>query len=82
MIARDAWLKALEEAGQPTEDDQEAVTIREFAEMFQLRREAATRRLEALVAAGKATRTTKASAVLDGAGRTRTYRVAAYRLTT
>lgn len=76
-ISRDEWLKALTDVCGTFENDQEAVTILEFAAMFGLERQAAVRRLEAMVAAGKARRTKKV--VRDDYGRTRSY--IAYRLT-
>lgn len=65
-IARDEWLKALAEIGEPQEDDQLAVSIPEFAAMFSLNRQGAERRLRALEAAGKATRTHKRLTAADG----------------
>jgi DeoR/GlpR family transcriptional regulator of sugar metabolism len=58
-ISRDEWLKALVEIGETVEDDQQAVTVAEFAEMFTMSRCTASRRLELLVTEGKATRTRK-----------------------
>ena len=59
-ITRDDWLTALNEAGYTVDvDDQSAVTIGEFAEMFQVTTSTAQSRLDALVKAGKATVTQK-----------------------
>lgn len=67
MITRDEWLKALVEAGvggRP--DDREALTTAEFGAMMGLNELNARRQLEKLVAAGKATRTSKWSNGKDG----------------
>lgn len=60
-INRDEWLKALTAAGfaNPDEDDQDAVTIREFALMMKIADYTAGTHLRGLVKAGKATRTQK-----------------------
>ena len=59
-IARDEWLKALAEAGiEDVQSDDGSITVEDFAEMFSLARSTSARRLEALVAAGKAKETTK-----------------------
>lgn len=76
-ILRDEWLRALEEADMGISDDPTATTTAEFAAMFGIKRLAAERRLVALVAAGKATRTHKWSRGADG----RRIRLVAYRLT-
>lgn len=65
-ISRDEWLSALNEAGVSVEDDSEAVTVAEFCQLFSLRRQAGVSRLEALVAAGKATRTRKRAPTSEG----------------
>ena len=75
-ISRDEWLKALTDAG--VEDDQGATTAGEFAALFGLNRLTAERRLKALEAAGKVTRTHKRSARTDG----RIVTCVAYRLVT
>lgn len=78
-ISRDDWLKALEEAGcHDSEDDQQAVTIEEFAEMFQLSRATAERRLRHLDVKGLAMRTRKRAPAMDG----RVVQYVAYRLVT
>lgn len=75
-INRDQWLGALRDAGMPHEDDQQAVTIRDFMTMLGLKREAARRRLDALVDAGKAVRTSKREARSNGSA----HAAVAYRL--
>jgi hypothetical protein len=66
-INRDEWLRALADAGYDDKtDDQGAVTVAEFAEMFGLQRNAAERRLLRLEALGKATRTRKIGPRADG----------------
>ena len=65
-IARDEWLKALNEAGLVHENDTEAVTVAEFAEMFGVDRQTADRQLQRLAQAGKATKTRKAGHAPDG----------------
>ncbi len=66
-ISRDEWLKALNEAGyQDGQDDPTAITVPEFAQMLGVNRQAAIRRLNTLVATGKATRTRKWSRYTDG----------------
>ena len=65
-ICRDEWLKALEEAGVSTVDDQQAITIAEFAALFQLTVSTASRQLRTLVAQGRAVETRKTSAARDG----------------
>jgi hypothetical protein len=59
-IDRDVWLKALADTGfDPAEDDQDALTLGEFATMFGMKTTTASGRLEQLVANGTATRTKK-----------------------
>ena len=61
-INRDEWLKALTEAGtNDHEDDQEAVTVNEFAALFDppMNRQTASRRLLELERKGLAIRTHK-----------------------
>lgn len=58
-ITRDEWIRALAEAGEPVEDDRDALTVREFGEMFGMTRPTAERRLQALVTQGKAIKTYK-----------------------
>ena len=58
IIQRDEWLRALSEAGEPLINDQQAITVNEFAEMMQLSsRSTAERKLKRLVGAGHAIRT-------------------------
>jgi hypothetical protein len=60
MISRDEWLKALSAAGfNDAEDDQDAVSIGEFAILLGIGRSAAADRLEAMVAKGAAVKTKK-----------------------
>lgn len=76
-ITRDEWLKALEAAGfHHDAGDQSALTTLEFAKLFGLPRHTASRRLEALIASGRAVRTHKWC--LDRNGRS--YCHIAYRL--
>lgn len=75
-ITRDDWLKALNEAGVVTEDDQNAVTVNEFMVMFDLPRQQASRQLIQLEAAGRAVRTRKIGTTPDG----KTVRYLAFRL--
>lgn len=65
-ISRDLWLKALTEAGESVVDDQSATTTTEFMQMFGVNRMTAKRRMDKLVKAGKATRTTKRERLPDG----------------
>lgn len=59
-ISRDEWLRAMEEAGlQDMVDDQSAMTVIEFADMFAIDRNAAARRLRQLHHAGRAVKTQK-----------------------
>jgi hypothetical protein len=76
MITRDDWLQALVEAQEPVEDDQDAVTITEFAQMFGLTRPVAAYRLRNMLLKGHVVRTFKRGH--DGYGRYKT--LAAYRL--
>lgn len=68
-ITRDDWLRAMAEAGVSSGlvDDQEAVTVAEFALMLGCSRSTANGRLEALTRHGKAIRTKKT--VLNDYGR-------------
>jgi len=59
-ISRDEWMRALQEANIPTEDDRSAMTAAELAAMLGIDHQAANRRLKALERAGKATRTPSA----------------------
>lgn len=76
MITRDEWLRALAEANEPVNDDQDAVTIGEFAQMFELKTWVAAYRLRNMMNKGLAVRTVKRS--YDGAGRYKT--LTAYKL--
>jgi len=74
---RDDWLRALDDAGvMSTQDDQQAVTVKEFAAMMGFTNMTASRRLQALAAAGKATRTVKVARVANN----RRFPCVAYRL--
>jgi hypothetical protein len=77
-ISRDLWLRAVEESGLGVVDDQGAITIAEFAEMFNppIHRSSATRRMRLLVQNGRAVQTKKN--ISDGTGRI--YNQPAYRL--
>lgn len=75
-INRDEWLAALREAELPMDDDQEAVTAAEFAQMFGLTRLSAERRLARLAEMGKAIRTYKRARSKNG----RMFSLIAYRL--
>lgn len=75
-ITRDDWLRAMQEAGLVHETDDGALTVTEFAEMFNLKSSTARRRLEMLVEAKKARETRKQ--VEDAQGRKTI--VLAYRL--
>lgn len=78
-INRDEWLKALSDAGMDEDgpDDQGAVTIHEFAAMFDIHPTVAGARLRRLEARGKARRVRKR--VENSYGRRVSY--VAYRLT-
>lgn len=65
-ISRDEWLRALDDAGVVQTSDEQAITVRDFQDMFDLERYTAERRLKALVTSGKAIRTTKRTAARDG----------------
>lgn len=58
-ITRDDWLKALADVGKSSVDDQGAVTVLEFAVMFNIPRSTASHHLRKLEAAGRAIRTQK-----------------------
>lgn len=75
MINRDDWLRALREVEPQAHDD--AVTVTEFAALIGLGYSAAYRRLLALIAAGRAERSSKR---IIGADK-RSMLVGAYRLT-
>jgi predicted transcriptional regulator len=78
MITRDDWLKALTEAqAAPLPDDPTVLTLRELGELLKLSREQASRKVQFLVEAGKAERTTK---LIRRAGDMYPRKVNAYRL--
>ena len=58
-ITRDDWLRALDEANVPTENDQAAVTVQEFARMMDLTPWMAAYHLRNLHRNGRAVRTSK-----------------------
>lgn len=76
MITREDWLKALAEANIQTENDQQAVTVHEFAEMMGLTPWMAAYHLRNLHRNGRAVRTSKRGP--DSLGRRRM--LVAYRL--
>jgi hypothetical protein len=73
---RDDWLRALDAAGMPQQDDREAVTVTEFMALMNLSRMTASRQLRQLVIRGKATEVRKMATLADG----RRYSCLAYRL--
>lgn len=75
-INRDVWLKALADIGEDGQSDPEAITTTDFMAMMHVDRQMARRRLDKLVAAGKATRTFKRERSTDG----RMVRCVGYRL--
>lgn len=75
-ISRDAWISALAEVGYNDTNDDEALTVREFAMLMGIRLTAARVRLRALVGQGKATLTQKRLKDVMG----RSQHTAAYRL--
>lgn len=75
-ITREDWLSALADAMAPQDDDQAALTVREFADLYHLGRSAADRRLKVLLKQGRVTLTKKRVACTDG----RIYPTVAYRL--
>lgn len=75
-ISREDWLKALEDANVPTENDQGAVTVQEFADMMGVTRWMAGYNLRKLLSQGRAVRTHKRA--MDTGGRCKTH--VAYRL--
>jgi len=77
-ISRDEWLAAVAEAGLNGESDDDAITVNEFAEMFQIPRTTAAGHLKKLVERGCARRAQKRG-ISDGG---KTIMFAAYRLTT
>lgn len=78
-INRDAWLQALQAVGgDALEDDPDALTAQEFADLMGMARSTAQKRLRELVEAGKAQLVTKRVPRGLGGG---TYPSPAYRLT-
>ena len=75
-INRDDWLKALADVDALSPDNADAVTVREFMATFHVAKDAAQRRLNALVNAGKATKVQKL--YVDASQRHQ--RIPAYRL--
>lgn len=75
-ISRDEWLAALDEAGLRDENDDDAITVNEFARLMGLTRWMATLKLRALVEMGKAAETHKRVTRSDG----HRVRAQAYRL--
>lgn len=73
-ISRDEWLAAVGDAVQPV--DPNALTIREFSEMFSVSIATANRLITEMVASGRAVRTVKAATGAAGV----TKRVPAYKL--
>lgn len=73
-ITRDEWLKAMGEAAAPADPD--ALSTAEIAKMFGIPITAASRRLRELVADGKAVRSVKLTAMVNGHSK----RVPAYKL--
>ena len=65
-INRDEWMKALEDANLQPDDDQSAITVAEFAAMFDLHHVSADRRLRKLAELGKAVKTRKRCPAVDG----------------
>lgn len=65
-INREEWLKALSEAGMPSDSDDQALTVAEFAKMLGTKRTTAHARLQRLVTAGKAVQTRKRCVRSDG----------------
>ncbi len=64
-ISRDVWLSALADTIQPVEERPDALTKREFAAKFKLPYQAASRRIEGLVAEGRLRQVSK-RALLPG----------------
>ena len=67
-ITRDDWLSAIREATEPlpSADDDESVTIADFATLLGVQRCQAGKRMRMLVHAGKATLTRKSIRRVDG----------------
>ena len=67
MITRDDWLQALKDAtAPPPPEDLDTLTINEFAKIIGVQRAQASKRMQILVDAGKATVTRKAIRRVDG----------------
>lgn len=76
-ISREEWLKALDDAGIDNRtDDQSALTAAELGAMLGIDRQAVERRMEKLIAHGKATKTQKRAKTVNG----RSSFLVAYRL--
>jgi len=76
MITRNEWLAALDEANTPPPQDPNVLTVREFADLLGIGRDAAGDRIALLVKAGKAERVTKVIRNVSGS----LVKVPAYRL--
>lgn len=77
MITRDDWLNAVHEAQNAPLPESDALTVRELAEtIFHCGLSAAQRRIDQLIAVGRAEQTTKSLRMKNGGVRT----AAAYRL--
>lgn len=77
-VDRDAWLTAIRDAQAADLPSSDALTVAELGALLGFKKEAAARRAQMLVAAGKAEKTTKRVMITDGQVRT----VTAYRLLT
>jgi hypothetical protein len=66
MITRDDWLNALHEAVHAPLPETDALTVVELAEVFGVGREQARRRVNVLIANGRAERTRKQIRRADG----------------
>ena len=75
-ITKDDWLNALREADVPHENDQSALTYREYGAMMGVPHFTAARHLDKLEKMGKAVRTRKVGTGSDG----RRMSLVAYRL--
>lgn len=75
---KDEWLRALQDVQPVYEPDPNALTLQEFATMLGCANSTATKRLAALIAAGRAERTSKTIRRSNGS----VLNVTAYRLVT
>lgn len=66
MINRDAWLQAVKEAAEAPLPETTAMSVQELADQLGICRESMHRKLIALVANGKARKTTKRIRRIDG----------------